>query len=87
MGGHVCDRIPLAELVATKGFAPFRFMNQPAPTQWLGNRHRMSLLSPGYKSYARFASDTGGVVYIVKVKEESEVRLSILLLYPMNLTF
>jgi hypothetical protein len=35
---------------------------------------------------ARFASDTGGVIYVVKVKEESE-GMSPYLTYPMNVTF
>ena len=36
---------------------------------------------------ARFASDTGGVIYVVKVKEESEGILSPYLTYPINLKF
>ena len=36
---------------------------------------------------ARFASDTGGVIYVVKVKEESEGMSSLFYIYPMNLTF
>ena len=35
---------------------------------------------------ARFASDTGGVIYVVKVKEESE-GMSPYFTYPTNLTF
>ena len=35
---------------------------------------------------ARFASDSGGVIYVVKVKEESE-GMSPYLIYPTNLTF
>ena len=35
---------------------------------------------------ARFASDSGGIIYVVKVKEESE-GMSPYLIYPTNLTF